>query len=156
MSESEIERFWQEYCALHGVAVEGRHDVFAFGDNPATQDELAELVMTGPKRATAALVLEFEAVGDPLPVPGVHSIVLDGRGRPRCVIRTTQVEVRPFREVDPAFAWDEGEGDRMLASWIDDHRRYFTRACDRLGHRFDEDMPVVLERFELVWVPARS
>jgi hypothetical protein len=29
----------------------------------------------------------------------------------------TTVEIRPFGEVDEALAWDEGEGDRSLASW---------------------------------------
>jgi uncharacterized protein YhfF len=156
MRSPETEAFWQAFCRLHGVAEDARHDVFAFGDNQATQDELIELVLNGPKRATAALVLEFEAVGDPLPVVGCHSIVLDGSGRPRCVVRTTQVDIRPFAEVDAQFAWDEGEDDRTLASWRDGHRRYFTRACAKLGTAFTEDMPVVLERFALVWAPGTS
>ena len=37
------------------------------------------------------------------------SIVMDGRA-PLCVIRTTNVEVRPFGLVDEAFAWVEGKG----------------------------------------------
>lgn len=55
-----------------------------------------------------------------------------------------------FREVDERFARDEGEDDGSLASWRDGHRRYFRRACARLDRRFTEDLPVVLERFELV------
>ena len=46
---------------------------------------------------------------------GALSVVLDGRGEPICVIRSVKVEVRPFGEVDEAFAWVEGEGDRSLA-----------------------------------------
>jgi len=41
--------------------------VFAFGDSPEMADELAHLVLDGPKRATAGLVLEFERDGEPLP-----------------------------------------------------------------------------------------
>ena len=156
MRTPETEAFWQAFCRLHDVPVEARHDVFAFGDDRATQDELIDLVLHGPKRATAALVLEFEAAGDPLPEVGCHSIVLDGSGRPRCVVRTTRVDIRPFAEVDAQFAWDEGEDDRTLASWLDGHRRYFTRACAKLGTEFQEDMPVVLERFALVWAPDAS
>jgi uncharacterized protein YhfF len=147
------EAFWQEFCRLHGVAPQARHDVFAFGDDPAVQNELLDLVLHGPKRATAALVLEFEAAGDPLPVVGGHSVVLDGAGRPRCVIRTTEVRTVPFDRVDAAFAHDEGEDDRTLASWCREHARCFTRACARLGRTFTPDLPVVLERFELVWAP---
>jgi uncharacterized protein YhfF len=149
----EVEAFWRGFCRLHGVPPDARHDVFAFGDNPALIDELLGLVLHGPKRATATLLLEFETKGEPLPVVGGHSVVLDGGGRPRCVVRTTEVQVVPFAEVDEAFAFDEGEDDRTLASWREGHRRYFGRVCARLGRPFAEDLPVVLERFELVWAP---
>jgi uncharacterized protein YhfF len=150
----DAEAFWREFCRLHGVAPDERHDAFAFGDEPGMQDELLALVLHGPKRATAMLLLEHEVGGDPMPVEGGHSVVLDDAGRPRCVIRTTEVRVVPFREVDAAFAHDEGEDDRTLDSWREGHRRYFGRACARLGRTFTEDLPVVLERFELVWAPA--
>ena len=148
-----VERFWRTFCTRHGIDPGTRRDVFAFGDDPAMQDELLELILHGPKRATAGLVLEHELAGDPLPVAGAFSVVLDGAGRPRAVIRTTAVDIRPFSEVDAAFAWDEGEDDRTLASWREGHWRYFTRACARLGRTFSEDLPVVLERFTLVWAP---
>ena len=37
--------------------------------------------------------------------------------RRACVIETTEVTYRRFSEVDAAFAYDEGEGDRSLAYW---------------------------------------
>jgi uncharacterized protein YhfF len=147
----EVEAFWRRFCVARGVDPTEHHDVFAFGNSPAMHDELLALVLQGPKRATAGLVLEFETERLPLPSVGGYSVVLDGQGRPRCVIRTTEVEVVPFREVDERFARDEGEDDRSLPSWRDGHRRYFRRACARLDRRFTEDLPVVLERFELVW-----
>jgi uncharacterized protein YhfF len=151
----EVEAFWREFCRLHGVPTDARHDVFAFGDNPALIDELLALVLHGPKRATASLLTEFEAKGEPLPVVGGHSVVLDSDGRPRCVVRTSEVQIAPFSQVDEAFAFafDEGEDDRTLESWREGHRRYFGRVCARLGRPFAEDLPVVLERFELVWAP---
>lgn len=156
MDGNRAERFWRNYCATHRLDPTLRHDVFAFGDSPALQDELLALVLHGPKRATAGFLLELEAEGLPLPEVGGHSVILDGSGRPRCVIRTTSVEVTPFREVDERFAWDEGEDDRSLAAWRAGHASYFTRACARLGRTFGEDLPVVLERFELVWAPAED
>jgi uncharacterized protein YhfF len=56
--------------------------------------------------------MDFERAGDPLPEPGIHAVVLNGRGQPGCIIRTTEVTVRPFDGVDARFAWDEGEDDR--------------------------------------------
>jgi uncharacterized protein YhfF len=146
-----IEAFWLALRQARGVAPDQRCDVFAFGDSAATADELLALVLAGPKRATAALVLDFERSGDPLPERGSYSLVLDGHGAPGCVIRTTAVEVRPFDQVDTGFAWDEGEDGRTLEAWRDGNRRYVTRQCAGWDTAFDERMPVVLERFALVW-----
>jgi hypothetical protein len=50
----------------------GRHQVAAFGDTEAMQDDLMDLALNGTKRATAALLREF-AAGEPFPfVGGAH------------------------------------------------------------------------------------
>jgi uncharacterized protein YhfF len=144
-----VRRYWSAFCTENGVDPDQRYDVFAFGDSPEMADELAGVVLHGPKRATAGLLADFD--DEPLPAVGVHNIVLGGDGQPVCVLRTTDVEVKPFRDVDAAFAWDEGEGDRSLAYWRDAHIDFFTRACAARGEVFSEEMPTVLERFALVW-----
>jgi uncharacterized protein YhfF len=115
---------------------------FAFGDGPALADELLDLVIRGVKTATCS-------TEDQGSIPGARWIVLDGRDEPRCVIETTEVTYRRFGEVDAAFAFDEGEGDRSLTYWRDAHRGYF----GRLG-KFSEDMMLMCERFRLVEVFA--
>jgi uncharacterized protein YhfF len=115
---------------------------FAFGDSPELADELLGLVVKGIKTATCSTVDEPNT-----PTPGEHWVVLDGRGEPRCVIESTEVAYRRFNEIDAAFAYDEGEGDRSLAYWRIAHRAYFSR----LG-RFSEDMMLMCERFRLVEV----
>ena len=72
-----------------------------------------------------------------------------GGGDPICVIRTVTVEVRPFGLVDEAFAWIEGEGDRSLPYWREEHARFF----ESEGRPVDDDTLVVLEIFELLWSP---
>jgi uncharacterized protein YhfF len=146
-----IEAFWLPFCRSYRVSPARWYDVFAFGDSAVMADELLALVLAGPKRATAALVLDFERSGDPLPERGAYSVILDGRCAPGCIIRTTAVEVRPFNQVDGRFAWDEGENDRTLYTWRAGHRHYFTRQCAVWNTAFDERMPVVLRRFEVVW-----
>lgn len=115
---------------------------FAFGDNPALADELAGLVLDGRKRATVTTPDDPER-----PELGSLSIVLDGAGRPCCVIETTELTERRFDQIDADFAFEEGEGDRSLASWRAGHERYFRR----LGV-FAPDMPLLCERFRLVEV----
>ena len=115
---------------------------FSFGDSPALADELLALVLTGRKTATCT------TPDDPnLSRPGERWVVVDGRGRPACVIETVEITMRRYNEVDAAFAYDEGEDDRSLDAWRRAHRNYF----GRLG-KFGETMMLVCERFRLVEV----
>jgi uncharacterized protein YhfF len=47
-----------------------------------------------------------------MPKPGDFVMMLGGEGRPRFIWRTMEITIKPRSEVDEAFAWDEGEGDR--------------------------------------------
>lgn len=127
------------------------YDIFAFGDGPALADELLTLVLSGTKQATAARLNLYKTMGMRPPAPGDLSLVLDGRGRPACVIETTRVEISPFNTATEDFAWAEGEGDRSLEHWQAAHLSYFHRECAREGSFFSEDEPIVFERFRLIW-----
>jgi uncharacterized protein YhfF len=147
---TETDAFWRAYRTACGID----HDeyvVVAVGDSAAMADELAELIVSGPKRATASLLRDFTIGGAPMPAVGDHVLVIDGAGRPRCIWRTTEVTVKPLIEVDDAFAWDEGEGDRTRADWLDMHRVYFQRQAARQGFTFDDRIETVFERFAVVW-----
>lgn len=123
---------------------------WSFGADPAEADELLGLVLSGTKTATAGALWDYENDDDPLPEPGTLSILLDGSGHPRALIEATDVRVVPFDEVDEEHAHLEGEGDRSLAHWRAVHEQFFTRvATDERGFR--PDMPVVLERFRVVY-----
>ena len=60
---------WREYVAHRGPGFSQAEDpaVERFGDSAAMADELIALVLAGTKRATAALVKDFAAEGEPLP-----------------------------------------------------------------------------------------
>jgi uncharacterized protein YhfF len=113
---------------------------FSFGDDPELANELAALVLAGTKTATC-----WAASDGASTYIGKLMVVLSGSGRPLAVIETVELSQRRFSDVDAAFAYDEGEGDRSLAYWREAHRRYFTR----LG-QFAEDMLLYCKRFRVV------
>ena len=117
---------------------------WSFGDSPELADELLRLVLDGTKTAAASALWEFEAEDEPLPEVGTLSIVLDSAGHPHALLRTSDVRIVPFDQVDEEHAFLEGEGDRTVEYWRGAHRHYLTA-----GH--DGSMPVVLERFELLY-----
>ncbi|MBD5787758.1 ASCH domain-containing protein [Cellulosimicrobium terreum] len=152
----EILKFWEAARPSAGIGRIGvvigtgvRESVpppaWSFGDNPELADTLLAAVLSGAKTATSSSLWEY---GDDTPVPEKDelSILLDGAGHPRALVRTTSVEVVPFDQVDDTFALAEGEDDGSLESWREGHRQYFARV---LGRDVPDDMPVVCERFEL-------
>ena len=120
-------------------------ETFSFGDSPELANELAELVIAGRKRATC-----WAAADGLLTEVGKRMVMLDGAARPRAVLETVELTMRRFDEVDAAFAYDEGEDDRTLASWRAAHCRYFGRKG-----QFAEDMLLWCERFRVLeHIPA--
>lgn len=165
VSDDELEAFWAEArtrARLDSIGVYGgstvlgslRPPAWAFGATPEQADELVELVLAGDKTATAGALWDYEAGGESLPQVGGLSIVLDGGGHPRALIATTDVSVVAFDEVDADHAAAEGEEDRTLESWRRIHEHSFTHYAEH-DRGFSRDMPVVLERFRLLYPTRR-
>jgi uncharacterized protein YhfF len=56
-----------------------------------------------------------------------------------------------FDEVTEEFAATEGEGDGSLAFWREAHWAAFSRGFEGTARSARPDMPVVCERFEVVF-----
>lgn len=163
--ESDLDAFWAEAStrarldfigAYGGRTVLGslRPPAWAFGATRSQANELLALVLDGRKTATAGALWDYEAAGEPLPEVGGLSIVLDGDGHPRALIATTGVVVVPFNQVDAEHAAAEGVGNGSLAHWQRVHKDFFTAHADH-DKGFSLDMPVVLERFTLIYPTDR-
>lgn len=150
--------FWADYVAAHPEAVRAGDEyvVDRFGDSVELSDQLLGIVRHGQKRATADLVDEFAHRGEPLPRVGAHWVACDGRGAPALVLRTTELRLATFREVDADFAFDEAEDDRTLTTWREQHRIYWERTCAARGATWSEQDEIVLERFQVVWPPEAA
>ncbi len=154
MNQQTIDAFWRAYQTTLPADAPAQNATYvaeSFGDNPDLANELAALVLTGAKTATCSALWEWEAANDPLPQVGLHTVVLDAHGAPLCITETTQVFICSYDQVDARFAWEEGEGDRSLAYWRDAHQHFFARTLPHIGRTFVPDMPLVCERFRLVY-----
>ena len=119
---------------------------FQFGDSPELADELLALVLSGAKTATCGAMRDFNDK-EPAPTVGRRDVVLDGQGRPACVIETVSVVIQRFDQVDEAFAVAEGKA-RM--AWRDGHIAYFER-----NGGYSPDMLLACERFRVVEIFER-
>lgn len=128
--------------------------VWGFGATPEHADGLLALVLDGVKTGTAGYLWQYEAEGEAVTAVDDLDVILDGSDTPRAIIETTAVELVPFDEVTAEHAHAEGEDDRTLESWRRIHRRFYKDHID-LNRDFRDDMPMVCERFRVVYPPAR-
>jgi len=122
-----------------------------WGDSPKMADELGALITQGIKTGTCSALWEWEAEGNPIPQKGLITIVLNGKDEPLCIVETTDVFIRKYNEVDADFARAEGEGDFSLKYWRAAHKRFFSRTLPKIGREFSEEMPLVCERFKVIF-----
>lgn len=151
MNRSNIETYWENFLAAHPAYRGKPYIAEPFGDNPALADELGSLVLSGRKSATCSAVWEYEAKNEPFPQVDTLWLVLDGRNKPMCVVETIEVTICPYNEVDADFARAEGEDDLSLESWREGHKRFFTRTLAPINKNFSTDMPLVCERFRVIY-----
>ena len=86
---------------------------FRFGDSETMCKWLLALVREGAKTATCGALRDFEGGVEAMPEVGRRDVALNWDGSPALVIETLEVVRRRFREVDEAFALDEGETDDL-------------------------------------------
>ncbi len=149
-----IEAFWREYLNSLPQADEAArrfYETCRVGDSEQSADEGAGLIKQGVKTATSSLLWEYQAANKPLPQVGSLSIVEDGKGDPVCVVETTWLAIKSFLEVDIQFAYEYGEWDRTLESWREQCWAYYSEQCRSLGRPATQEMPLVCERFKVVY-----
>ncbi len=140
----DIVAFVTEASANLGRVLPAPKDVFNFGGtSPALADERLLLAIQGKKTATTSW---------PVPDPlywgvGDLSVILDGKGAPQALMRTTSFVQCRFRDVEEEFALAEAEGD--YEAYRSGHIEFY-RGQNR-GHEFGEESIVLCERFEVIY-----
>lgn len=144
--------FWEAFRSAHPeIGPDTPYDVWHFGDDQELADTLYPLVLRGVKRATASLLWDYERESAALPAPGGYNVITNFAGAPQCIVQTTDVQVKPYDQVDAEFAFEEGEGDRSLTYWRRAHWDFFAGCCQALDMTPSLDVPVVCERFRVVY-----
>jgi uncharacterized protein YhfF len=154
MTDEPIRAYWDKFLSILPPDSPYRSKTYiaeGWGDSPALADELGNLIVRGIKTATCSALWEWEHEGKPIPQPGLITVALGGRGEPLCIVETVEVSVRKYNEVDAEFARDEGEGDFSLEYWRAAHKNFFSRTLPKIGREFSEEMPLVCERFQLIY-----
>jgi uncharacterized protein YhfF len=154
MRTSKADRYWNQFVQSLPPGAERPeryYEAFHFGITKQDATEIAALVLQGTKTSTGALAWVYEAEGRAAPEAGDHSVVLDEKDNPVCIIETTESRVVSFEDVDEQFAYEGGEGDRTLPNWREGYWSYIVSECARINREPTVRTPLVCERFRVVY-----
>ena len=154
LSQESVQAYWQKFlCTLPEDSPYHVKAYFegGYGDSPELANELLQLVLIGKKTASCGSLWEWEVEGKPLTKAGDVWVELDRSGNPTCITETIEVTIHKYSDVDADFAHAEGEGDLSLEYWRQAHKNFFSRILPKFGREFSEDMPLVCERFKLIY-----
>jgi uncharacterized protein YhfF len=149
-----VAAFWARAGAARPDLARGaRYRTRCIGGDRDANALILGYIKSGEKVGTFPLPWQLEKSGQPLPRPGDFTIQLDVDGNPRLVVRTTSVAIKPFKAIDAADTAIDGPPVRPLDVWRRVHVPYYSQVLAGLGLAFAEEMPVCVERFELVYAP---
>ncbi len=149
-----IETFWRAARAVvPGLPATG-YKTRTFGRSAEMANILVPLIASGEKTGTFALTAEYERDPAARPSKGDYFVVTWFDGRPALVYRVTEVATVPFSGIDLEHVAVEGPSARQVDIWRKIHWPYWSGMLREWGQEPSEDMPVVFQRFDLLYPRA--
>jgi len=145
-----IRAYWERFLSRHPEYKNRTYEAWYFGYGEVIPNQLIGLVKIGKKRGTSS-ALELYGPDEKVPEPGDLSILTYSNGLPGCIIETREVRRKTFREIGAEEARLEGEGDLSLSHWQQGHHYFFSLEYREAGLPFHHDIPVLFERFEVIY-----
>ncbi len=131
-----------------------RYKVRTYGGSKAMADVIIPLILAGEKTGTFALAAEFDADAALAPQPGEYYVVTQFDGPPALLYRITFVETVPFEGINHEHVQVEGPGARRVDIWRNIHWDYWGGAMRARGLEPSMQMPVIFQRFEVLYRAA--
>jgi len=116
-----------------------------------TTRQVIDLIRSGDKTGTFTLPWIVENTGQPEPAVGDDIILIDFDGQPQLVVRLTDIETVPFGAIDETHTAIDGTPVRDLSIWKPLHTNYWNGMLAPFKRQVDDDMPVWIEKFELLY-----
>ena len=123
-----------------------------FHNNEADANRLAELTLTGKKRASSGLYSLYVQYNADLPSVGTKQIVTDFNGKAQAIIENVSVDTIPFNKISEEYAeMDMGTDIEPLEKWKKAHWDFFKSFLMDSGEEPTEEMLIVAVRFKKIW-----
>ena len=145
-----IDDYWNQAIASKPeLAVD--HQIRSIGIDEETTVLIIDFIKEGEKVGTFSLPWLMESEKIPASHIGQPIILLSYDGKPEIVVQITDIEETTFGEIDYEVTKIDGPPVRDPEVWIPLHREYWNNILKPYGRSCTDDMPVIVERFKLVY-----
>lgn len=145
-----LDVFWNAARAVHPELSED-HQVRSLGIDEETTGMILDFINAKTKIGTFSLPWVMEAEGHPQTAPGTPVILTGYDGTPKVVVRITDVRATTFGAIGPAETELDGPPVQDPEVWKPLHREYWNGLLAPYGRSCTDDMPVLVEPFELLY-----
>ena len=157
ITDNEIDKsvydMWNNFTASHPeFKKDEQPESWFFHNNKDDANRLAELVLSGKKRAGSGLYAWYKEANADLPKIGTKHIITDFEGKAKAIIEIKKVDTIPFHQISKDYAeMDMGTSIEPLKKWKKAHWDFFAKTMEENGEKPSEEMLIVCERFETIW-----
>ncbi len=156
-SEAQLDAFWQAAAAANPDAdLAETYHVRWIGLDDETTEQIFELIASHDKTGTFTLPWIIERTDQPTPAVGDCIILIAYDGTPTQLVKLTDIVEVPFGEVTEEHTAIDGTPVRSLDIWKPMHTQYWNALLSPWSLTVSEDMPVLIEKFELLYVNPAS
>ena len=153
---AELDEFWRAACDKRPDLARGPgYQVRWIGLDDDSTEQVIELIETGDKTGTFTLPWIIERTDQPVPRVGDPIILIDFRGKPRLLVRLSRIHQVTFGTVTAEDIAIDGTPVRTLEIWKPLHTQYWNALLAPFDMTISEDMPVLVEAFELLEPPLQ-
>ena len=151
--DKSVSKMWNEFTDSNPqFKNDGIPESDFFHNNEADANRLAELTLTGKKRASSGLYSLYERYNADLPAVGTKQIVTDFNGNAKAIIENLSVDTIPFNKISKEYAeLDIGTDIEPLEKWKKAHWKFFENILKESGEKPTEEMLIVAVEFKKIW-----
>lgn len=148
------QRLWENFIKENDELREYPYHIWKFADDSEYRKNIIARIFDGEVCGESYSVNFFEANSQPLPEIGTYNIVCDMTGQAYFIVKTVAVIPCCFGQVTPALA--RMEGCSSVQQWRRFNERKYRGLCDRMEAVFSEELPLIFERFEIVYTEMKK
>lgn len=152
----DVATFWEAAKQAISQRLGDRFIVRRIGGSADIVDMVMAVILSEDKTGTFGLPWLQERMPETKPWIGGHTVLVDMDGAPKAVIETMELTPTPLGGITEEHLQLEGPAVRTLDLWRSIHIEYWTTLLAPYDLEPTEDMPVNVERFELLYPLANA